>query len=729
MIARLLPSLSCAAFSIALFFSSTLPGFGQLPSARLLTITPAGAKAGSSVEVTVTGQDLVGATELRFSQPGISATNKGTNLFQVTIAKPVPPGIYDAMVIGKYGASNPRAFAVGVLPETAKATNNGDIPQSVTLETTINGRTEASMVDYFSFPAKKGQRVLVRCDARGIDSKLEPVLALLDSTGREVSRSRTGGLLDYAAPADGDFTVRLHDLTYRGGAEFFYRLSVGTFPHVDYVLPIPAGLKPKFAVFGRNLPGGKIVDEKARPALERIEVELAADGPGLTRPLVTMPAQAGLDLFDYRVRNERGLSDAVLLRFPTEAVLAEQEPNNTSATARKITVPGEVTGRFYPKGDRDWFSFEAKKGDVYWIEVISQRLGLPTDPLVIIQRAGTNGATEVLELNDSPANIGGAEFNTAHRDPSGRWEVKEDGTYLVQVRDLFTQPQPNPALVYQLVIRKPSPDFQLLAWPSAPLPKKDAKDLPVTTTALRRGETLPLKVIALRRDGFDGAIELAVENLPKGLAAASGRIESGKNTGLILLHASGEAAGSAELVTVRGSASVGGTNLTREARATSLLWPVPDTTTEPAFSRVGANCVVSVMEDAFPLRLSAAENKTWAATAGSKIKIPLKLERDGEFTAAWKLKPVGVAGLEAMKEFDFDPKATNAVCEIDLGQQKLAVGTYTFALQGLAVGKPMVLGKNGTNAPGKEVTFTLYSAPITLQVNPAPKAATNSPAK
>ncbi len=677
----------------------------------------------------MSGQDLEGANELRFSQMGITATNKGTNLFQVTIARTVPPGIYDALVVGKYGASNPRAFAVGVLAEVAKTKSSSDSPQTVALESTINGRTEANTIDFFSFQAKKGQRVLVGCQAREIDSKLEPVLELLDSVSREVSRSRAGGLLDYTASADGEFTVRLHDLTYRGGPEFFYRLSIGTFPHVDYVLPITDGTKTKFSIFGRNLPGGKIADDIAQPALERIEVELATDDPGLSKLLVTMPAQAGLDLFEYRVRNERGLSDAVLIRFPTSDGRAEQDPNNSPTTANKINVPGEVAGRFYPHADRDWFSFEAKKGDVYWIEVISQRLGLPTDPLVIVQRAGTNGATDVLELNDSPANIGGTEFNTTHRDPSGRWEVKEDGTYLVQVRDLFTQPQPNPALVYQLVIRKPSPDFRIVTSPLAPLPKKDAKDVPVTTTALRRGETLPLKVLALRRDGFDGAIELTVENLPKGISAAPGRIESGKNTGLILLHASGKAAGSVEFVQVRGTASVGGTNLTREARPTSLTWAVPDATTEPAFSRVGANCVVSVMEETFPLRLSAAENKTWEAVAGSKIKIPLKVERDGEFTAGWKLKPVGVAGLEPMKEFDFDPKSTNAVCEIDLGQQKLAPGTYTFALQGLVQGKPMTLGKNGTNAPGKEVTFTVYSAPIMLQVNSAPVTATNSPVK
>ena len=231
--------------------------------------------------------------------------------FKVTIGKEVPPGIYDVRVIGKNGISNPRAFGVGVLNEVMESKNSSDSPQTVALESTVNGRVEANAIDYFRFEAKAGQRVLVCCDARAIDSKLEPVLTLSDRAGHEVSRSRSGGLLDYAPGADGEFTVHLHDVTYRGGAEFFYRLSIGTFPHIDYVVPLTGGDKSRFAVFGRNLPGGKVIEEKP-PRLERIEVELAQTDPALSHPLATMPAQAGLDLWEYRVRNERGVSQPVL---------------------------------------------------------------------------------------------------------------------------------------------------------------------------------------------------------------------------------------------------------------------------------------------------------------------------------------------------------------------------------------------------------------------------------
>lgn len=717
--------------SVVLVFHLAPSVSGQLPSARLLNISPAGGKFGTPFEVTVSGTDLDDLKDLRFSHAGITASLKQSNRFEVSISKEVPPGIYDARALGKFGLSNPRAFAIGVRKEIAEAKNSSDTPQAIPLESTVNGRTEASGVDSFRFSARQGQRVLARCDARELDSKLEPVLELHDGTGREVARSRRGGLLDFTPAADGDFTLRLHDLTYRGGPEFFYRLSVGTFPHIDYLLPLAGGAdgRTKFAVVGRNLPEGQVIDAKANPVLERLEVELAPNSPGVTKAFSTMPAQAGLDLFEYRVRQASGLSDGAWLRFPAAPVITERESNHWPATAQVLTAPCEVAGTFSANGDRDWFSLAAKKGEVFWIEVISHRLGMATDPFVLVQRAGTNGATEVLELNDSPANLGGAEFNTTHRDPSGKFEVKEDGTYLLQVRDLFNQPPRSPALAYQLVIRTAAPDFRLVALPVTPLPvNKDAKNLVVSTATLRRGETQPFKVLALRRDGFDGAIELSVENLPKGIAATPTRIEAGQNSTLLFLHAADDGSAVAGTFTIRGTASVGGTNLLREARSANVVWGVGDPATEALFSRVNAHASVSVMDEAGPLRIEVAEGQPIEAVAGGKLKLPLRVIRDGEFTATLKLKPVGVPALESAKELTLDPKATNAVYEIDLGAQKLAPGRYSFALQSLATGQPMKADKAGKKSPGKDATFTLYSTPIVLNVTAA-VAKTNSPAK
>ena len=54
------------------------------------------------------------------------------------------------------------------------------------------------------------------------------------------------------------------------------------------------------------------------------------------------------------------------------------------AQAQKITPPCEVGGQFYPAGDLDTFAFDAKKGDAWWIEVVSNRLGLSTNPFVLV---------------------------------------------------------------------------------------------------------------------------------------------------------------------------------------------------------------------------------------------------------------------------------------------------------------------------------------------------------
>ena len=48
---------------------------------------------------------------------------------------------------------------------------------------------------------------------------------------------------------------------------------------------------------------------------------------------------------------------------------------------------------------------------------------------------------------------------------------------------------------------------------------------------------MSLEVAALRRDGFDGPIELAVHGLPEGVTATGLRIPAGQSRGQILLTA------------------------------------------------------------------------------------------------------------------------------------------------------------------------------------------------
>ena len=208
----------------------------------------------------ISGQDLERAGGLRFSHPGLTATASGSNKFKIEIERNVPVGIYDMRVVSSNGISNPRAFAVGTLSEMTleKPPTVRESAKDVPLNSVVNARAEANAIQYFEVSVKAGQRVLVRCEAREIDSRLEPVLSVLDETGREIDHDRTGGLLDFTPTADGRFIIKVHDAIFRGGPEYWYRLSVGTFAHVDFA--VPAAVTPgrnKVTLFGRNLQIGR----------------------------------------------------------------------------------------------------------------------------------------------------------------------------------------------------------------------------------------------------------------------------------------------------------------------------------------------------------------------------------------------------------------------------------------------------------------------------------------
>jgi len=284
------------------------------------------------------------------------------------------------------------------------------------------------------------------------------------------------------------------------------------------------------------------------------------------------------------------------------------------------------------------------------------------------------------------------EYNTASRDPAWRFEVKEDGDYRVQIRDLFSHEQNDPRLVYRLSLRKETPDFRLAAAPQAPPPaNKDKKEALAWTLFLRRGETAPIKVLALRRDNFEGVIQLSVEGLPAGVKADDARIESGKNSAMLLLTATDDCTNWVGALRIVGKSSAADRELVREAAVGTVTWSVDDYNNEAVRSRIAREFYVAVSGgEPAPISLAAAEDKIWETSVAGKLQIPLTVVRRGgsnDFKAALKLKPSGVSPLEAAKEVDVDAKTNRAALELDLSQQKIAAGTYTFYLQGQTAGK------------------------------------------
>lgn len=686
---HILPWITAVATGLSLVAQAELPG------ARLETLFPPGARAGTTVELTASGADLDDGETVQFSSPGFSAriVPGQPNRVQVVVSNQVPRGIYEARWVGRFGISNPRLFAVGDLPEVLASTNQTrEAALRLALGTTANGKIAASRSDYYRFTAKQGQHIAIECAATGLDSKLEPSLWLFDSNGRELSRSRRTGALRFTSVKDGEYVVRVHDFLNRGGDTYFYRLTVSTRPQILYTSPAAAlpGTNRSFTLFGWNLPGskpGKDLAFEGKP-IETLQISLRVPGDdlGATPLSAALPIHApagGLDLFPYTYNGKNGSANPTPISVSTVPVLIEAEPNSLPAEAQKITVPAEIDGWFQGRQDRDWVEFEARKGQTFIVEVVSQRLGAITDPALVIQKVtkdagGKEQVSDVQEVYDNDTNIGGVDFKTSSGDPNLRLEVKEDARYRVLVRDQSTAPSELQLRPYRLIIRPPTPDFRLTVSPATPpQANKDAKDLKMRSPILRSGGTLAYRVTAFRKDGFDAPIDVSVEGLPPGVQFPGARIAGDAATALILLTAADGLTNWSGAIRVVGRAAIAQGERRRDGRPATLIWPTPNYDTELPQTRFSEQLALATRPaEVEPLRLTLGAGKPIEAAPGSKISIPLLVSRKGDFGANLKLRLLGHGVFGAGKEIDLDKQATQAVFEVNLGEIKLPEGQH-----------------------------------------------------
>jgi hypothetical protein len=574
---------SSALFAAAWFIASAPCAFAQLPQARLYSIFPCGGQTGTTVDVDLTQSvDLDEADGLVFNHPAITAVPKTRdvggrrepipNAFTVTIGPNVPSGVYELYARGLFGLSNPRIFVVGTQSETREVEPNNtleqanDLPLGGIVNGTIGSETD---VDVYRFAGKKGQRFVAFCRAADLDSRLAPVLELADAEGRRLGYARQerqkDPVVDVTLPADATYFLRVHDLLYRGGAEYGYRVSAGSIPHIDYIMPPcgVAGSTAKYTLFGRNLPDGKPagVQVDGRP-LEKCQVEIALPA---TAPLV--PAHttlrswdAGLGVVSYVAKTPFGESNPVLISLTHVAPVLEREPNDTPQTAQEITVPCEFAGQFQAPGDTDYVTFHARDGQVFWIEVFADRLGSQADPYLVVEQVEHNSkgkevVTRMTAVDDENTNLAPAVFDTRTDDPSYRFRAPADGTYRIQLRDRAFESRGDPRLVYRLSIRPEEPDFQLVVLPQ--FPKRGT--VPAVSTwalGLRKGDSRDVELLVIRKDGFREPIEVRAEGLPPGVTCRGSALAANAKSGELIFTAAGDAPESSALIHVYGTATL-----------------------------------------------------------------------------------------------------------------------------------------------------------------------------
>lgn len=194
----------------------------------------------------------------------------------------------------------------------------------------------------------------------------------------------------------------------------------------------------------------------------------------------------------------------------------EIEPNDNIVAAQLINLPLLIDGRIDQPGDADLYQFTGKAGDTVIAEIYARRLGSPIDSLLRLY----DSAGKVVAWNDDYT--GGELGLQAHRaDSCLAVKLPADGLYTVQVSE--AQRHGGEAYNYALRVSPPQPDFSLRATPSA-------INVPV-------GGTTTVTVYAIRRDGWDGNIEIAMVDAPDGFTLTKTRIPADQNSVAITLQA------------------------------------------------------------------------------------------------------------------------------------------------------------------------------------------------
>jgi hypothetical protein len=683
----------------------------QLPLARLDRIFPLGGAAGGQVELEIAGKDLEDVKALHFDHPGFKAELVKPNQFRVTIAPDVPVGTHDVRAVGKYGISGSRLFAVSQGLTEVREVEPNDTPdkaQSVPMNCAVNGTSDNNGDDFFRFPAKKGERVTIDCQALRLDSTLRATLVLSTAEGKELAQGkpyylRTDPLMDFVAPADGDYQLRLHDMTFLGG--LLYRLVITNHPHLEHVFPpaLAPGESTEMTLLGRNLPGGKPAPGQTVNdlPLEQLTLTLAA----ATDPAVRLrfdflehPPSPCLTLRALELRPpglEQSLNPALILHAPYP-VTREQEPNDGADKAQPLTLPTVVCGRFDRPGDADWYGLTLKEGETIEVSLFCERLRMPGDPFVIVTDAA---GKELAALDDFGINhIHLSQFN---RDPVGTFKAPANGNYRLLVQERYNRG--GPRFVYALQVGKPEPDFFPVAFPETnPDP---------TCPQVRQGGSAFCE-ICLNRRHLTVPVTVEAEGLPAGVTCVPTHVSPQTEFAALVFTAAPDAPEWAGAVRLKASAVIDGKRLEREVRWAQRRWALNNIDT----ARVCRDFCLAVRPTA-PYGLKAQVEPLTVA-AGGTVEARVTVERRWP---DFKGK-VQLTGLELPPGFSVP--ATDVPPEKGEATVKLAVnatvppGTYSVVLRGDA----QVPFNRDPMPPGKpNVRVADPSTPLTVTVTPPVK--------
>jgi hypothetical protein len=551
-----------------------------LAATPLITeIRPRGAEIGRPFTLTVVGRNIGDGARVISTLPAsltlVTPSQKpGTMMapgrsvsFLVEPKADAQPGVYPVRIETPAGISNILLFTLGTFPELTEEEsqpysppNSNDLIETAEpvrqTPVVVNGSLRGPERDVYRVSGKAGERRVFEVEARRSGSAIDPVLRILDASGRQLARSDDSpgaGLdarVDFLFPKEGNYYVEVTDARFSTQVQNFYRLKMGSYQYAEGVFPLGGrrGDQVPVTFFGGRAAAG---------------VKSTADLRGASKQ----------DAFT-RV----ALPDSPALPF---LFAVSDLPEVAAPVDGAVPVPGVVNGRVEKAGEVDRYRVKVEPGEKLLFELQARELGTSRLEGIItvydpsgkkLDSAGDKPLPEdVFAVQGSSRTSSDPFLNVTA--PADAHEV------VVTVEDLALRG--GPLYGFRLIIRRQAEDFRL--------------SIGSPYVNLLPGGTVLITVSADRR-GYDGPIQLTIPNLPKGIRAEGGMIpreymdvnnqRTLNRSGVLLLTADSDAELPVGQFQVWGEATLSdGTKLRRQARGLGMVENIAGATDQGVVDR------------------------------------------------------------------------------------------------------------------------------------------------
>lgn len=183
---------------------------------RPTAVFPTGGKPGETIEFTFTG-DPGGPIKQSFTLPAEPRESFALFPHQDGQSAPSPNWItVSPLECAVENRSNKNRDAASPFPPLPSAVHG-----------VLEGEAKE---DWFKFTARKGQNLVIRVLARSHRSRLDSEISVHQADGKRLAANDDQGspdsLLNWSAPEDGDYFLRISDQLDRTGSDFTYRIEI-----------------------------------------------------------------------------------------------------------------------------------------------------------------------------------------------------------------------------------------------------------------------------------------------------------------------------------------------------------------------------------------------------------------------------------------------------------------------------------------------------------------------